>query len=1219
MKQLQFLLLGMVVFLTTITSTTAQCPNSYTINTNNEPICATATNGSLGLSWTTYYSNSTFLWSNGSTTRNAVGLTTGMYYVTVTDPTNCTYIDSTYLAVSPGGMSATASYNQCQDKLTGQTNSYNYPLTYQWSSGSIGNNVLNPASGNHFFTVTDADGCSAVSNVVNATGIATITVTDVATPASCNASDGSIDITAFGGTAPYTYQWWGPGVGGAISEDLSNIPRGSYSVTVRDQNNCSVNHNVIVGGPSLDISTINPSCGLSNGSLAVSTNLSNYQVLWSNGATTSTISGLSSGAYTVTVTDGSCTLIRDSLGIYNTGNINVYVYDTLECNSNTVSASVWGGSGNYTYLWNTGETTYQIIPTVTGTYTVTVTDQGGCSAVGSTTVNTIVGNLNISYIVQDATCGNSDGAIDFSVTGGTNFTYQWSPTGATTEDISGIAAGFHTVEVSWGWGCTHTEKIPVGEFVEMFSTDASCGLANGTGTVQDYGMSSPTYLWSNGASTAVVNNFSAGTHYVTVTNGSCVLVDSVVIQDAGQAAMWIRPSSGCAPESLAAIPTGGAHPMSYSWSTGAQIQSINNLTAGATYTVTMTDANGCTVVDTYTEPNYPTMNVNYNVTDAVCGNSSGIIDLTVTGGTAPFSYDWSIGGATAEDLNGVRPGIYHVTITDNNGCEEIISNIAVGGHLSFVVNTNVTQPNSSGTGGTASVTTNANNVSYLWSNGATTSSINNLGYGTYCVTVTDLTTGCSLVKCCVLAPQVIRIRGRVRDVSSNLICQNGLLLPNEMVRLQPTGQIAFTDHNGIYEFIVGTTGTYTVEYVNTLGVTSMVCPTSGTHTVNATVLGAIYGWYDFFVANPEHQDLMINVWDYSRATPGFPYYTRLKYCNRGNFDMNGTVEYDYNPLLGFHSIQSGTQSNLTLHDIANHKFYWSFNNLVPGDCRDLDVKFTVPTTTALGTLLEQEGTILPINGDAVPANNVSREDEIVVGAWDPNDKQVFPYHTGNSWDGGVIYETEEELEYLIRFQNTGTAPANFVIIRDTLDANLIPETIREIDTKHNVVVSIEDGNVLVFTFNNIYLPDSSVDFDASIGFARFKINRVAGLPIGTEIKNTAAIYFDYNAPVITNTPVSTIGMPLSAKKVSNVLAANVMPNPFNHQLTLGYYLNEAADVSIKVTNTIGQVVYTYELGEYKAAGNHVEVLDLGGLAKGMYLLNIETNKEVVTKKIIKQE
>ena len=219
----------------------------------------------------------------------------------------------------------------------------------------------------------------------------------------------------------------------------------------------------------------------------------------------------------------------------------------------------------------------------------------------------------------------------------------------------------------------------------------------------------------------------------------------------------------------------------------------------------------------------------------------------------------------------------------------------------------------------------------------------------------------------------------------------------------------------------------------------------------------------------------------------------------------------------------------------------------------------------------------------------------------------------------LIYINDNDLEYIIRFQNTGTAPAHTVVIRDTLDINLRPETIRNIDTKHDAVVTIEDGNILVATFNNIYLPDSSVDFEASIGFIRFDIKRTAGLPLGTQIENTAAIYFDFNAPIITNTPISIISAALSIIDIDQAaLALQAMPNPFNQHVTLKYTLEQEEEVTIRIHNSVGQCIYTHVVAQTQGKGIYIERLNTKDFPSGVYLLTMEAGQQRIAKKLIKQ-
>lgn len=1210
-----------------------QCLNSYTINTSTQPTCPTANNGYISISGTTYYAASTYVWNTGATSRVLNNVPSGNYTVTITDPTTCTYTATAYLAPSPTGIQVTPSLQTCNGHLNANVAwPYAYPLTYLWSDGSIQQSIQNPAPGVYSVTVTDASGCSGVGSTTVTAYNAPLSASHTVTTASCNASDGSIDLTVTGGVAPYTYTWYGVANGQSVQDPI-NVPVGGAQVSIRDANNCYLYYQLVVDGPQINMDISNMSCGQVNGSITVNTqNLTSPTFLWNTGATTPTISGLTVGTYTVTVTDGACVLTGTG-NISNGGLVSVYISDSSQnaCTSDQLSASAYGGASTgwnppnhgYTYLWSTGETTPNItIQSGVALYRVTVTDVNGCFGVDTILASNLSNNLTFSSVVTDATCGNSDGAINLSLSGGA-ISFLWSPTGATTEDITGIAAGFHSVIVTNSFGCRYYDTIPVGEFVEFSSVDASCGLSNGSATVYDYGMTSPTFAWSNGATTPTISGLSAGTYTVTVTNGSCVIIESVDILDAGQITAGILPESTCQPDYLTAVPTNGAAPYTFLWDDGATDKNIVSIVPGNSYYVTITDANGCFDSTSYLVPNPAPVTATYVVIDATCNNKNGGIDLTMTGGTLPFNYQWSYGNANVKDLFGIYPGQYSVSIVDNNGCELEINNMVVGGQTAITVGRSITNPNASNAGGAINITVSGvTNPTFLWSNGAVTEDINNLSAGWYTVSITDPATGCVFDRNYHLSMlntnNNIIIRGYVYDVSATGSCLGaGLPLPYEMVRLQPLGLTAFTNSNGRYTFNITTPGNYTVEYVNTSPLTTtVICPVGGTAAVNAT--GGGYHYNNFYLTNPPVQDLTVDLWDYSLATPGFGYYNRIKYCNRGNTIMSGTLEYDYNSLLGFESI-TGWGSTLTFHDIAGHKFYWSFSNLNPGDCRSVDVKFTVPTNTALGTGLQGTADVLPTAGDATPTNNTDGEYITVVGSWDPNDKQVGPYHTGNAWDGGIIYTTEEELEYTIRFQNTGTAPAHVVVIRDTLDINLLPQTVREIDTKHDAEVSLEHGNILVFTFNDIYLPDSTTDFDASMGFVKFKINRVAGLLVGTQIENTAAIYFDYNEPVITNTPISVIDQYTSVIDIDgNEFTVETMPNPFERGITLKYTLEEASDVSIRVMNSMGQCVYTHIVDATQVAGVYIEQLTLGDLPTGMYLLNVETNKAMTTTKIVKR-
>ncbi len=1226
---------NILIFLGLLLSYSAfgQCPNSYSItaNANSYPHCPGTPTGSLGMSQTTYYAAATYLWSTGATTRQISNITDGNYSVTVTDPTTCVYVDSFYLSPSPAGMQFNVRKDYCGNDYRPQLpNNVVYPVTYQWSNGSTQNKLSNPVPGQYGLTVTSGNGC---------VGTTTFTVTAqsynpsanqfsyIATPATCGNNDGTVDITFAGVDSIGSYYQWSDG---SRREDRTNLAAGVYYVRLSSSCFYSQWEKVIIPGPHVDYLVNSNSCGsINSGSIALTpSGISNPTYLWSTGATTATISGLLSGVYNVTVTGTNCTVTGSytvDTGRYNILNVYLVTDTTGDCTNEAINTRTSGGSystfnaDQNTYLWNTGATTARIniSPSVAATYVVTVTDGSGCVAKDSVTVNQTGGT--ITGVVTDATCGNNDGAID--ITASSQFSgFSWHPTGATTADINNIYAGFHVLTSYTSSGCSRIDSFAVGEFIIIESIDAGCGLGNGTITVRDYGMTNPVYTWSHGASTSHVTGLVAGDYYVTVTNGSCNIIDTITIQDQGYVQSGIQFDDPCVPTLATAIPSGGAAPFTYLWSTGDAGQFLTNITAGANYGVTITDANGCMHDTIMMAPNSPVINAAPTVTDATCGGKNGEVQLNVTGGTAPFSYNWSHVTANTPNMIGIYPGQYTAYITDNAGCTKVVDSINVGGQVNFIISAVVTQLNGTPLSGAIDVTVSNNaGVSYAWSNGATTQDLTGLNSGRYQVTITE-PSGCTHTRLYDIVgnggSRIYYIRGTVYDVTSTNTCTSSgaLELSNRMVRLMPGNHIELTNSKGEYSFAVANPTTYTVELVPNLSLNTVhVCPATNTITTTASSYNN-----NFYVTNPPFQDLKINLFDVSNATPGFVYLNRIEYCNVGNTIQNGIVEYTYNPLLGFQSI-TGRGSLLTFHNIAGHTFNWTFSNLLPSECRWLEVDFRVPATTALGTNLAGTAVVSPTLGDAKPSDNTDGEATIVVGSYDPNDKQVDLYHTGNAWDGGEIYQNEEELEYTIRFQNTGTAPAQFVIIRDTLDANLIPTSIRNVSTRHDVEMRIEDGNVLVATFNNIYLPDSSADFKASMGFVKFDINRLPNLPIGTEIENTAAIYFDFNLPIITNTPVSTIGTITNTVNLDNSkLDMNVMPNPFGNQITLQYTLEQQEKVTIEIQNALGQVVKRYTSGQTQQAGAYIEQVSTTELPSAMYLLVLRTENQIVTKRIVKK-
>jgi len=741
-----------------------------------------------------------------------------------------------------------------------------------------------------------------------------------------------------------------------------------------------------------------------------------------------------------------------------------------------------------------------------------------------------------------------------------------------------------------------------------------------------------TYQWNTGDTSSCIDIYNSGLYSVTVTaSNGCTYTTSSFFSDSGLQVYDCSYICDPSPSNnyLEACVWSGTPNYTYLWSNGQTTPTIVAPAPG-TYSVTVTDANGCTGTMTTVVPisSGSSLSATGNIIDATCG-ANGSIDITVTGavGMAYFSWYDTNGNwlGSSEDLSGLSAGSYTVYIYDSSACSTQNSySFTVGGMgLSYQVNNASCQLNNGAILGSA--TGFSGPVSYMWSNGATSSSITGLSSGMYILQVSD--SNCTIVDTFYVYEDSCNmiIAGYVYNAAGAMGACNywsSWPMPYQAVILQPIGQIVFTDMYGYYSFGVAAQGNYTVELYNMPAANTLLCPSVNSIAVNVTGNG-YYDGNDFYEVGPNSHDLAIDVYPYTTATPGFPLWTNVSYCNYGNTPASGTFTYTYDAALTYDSYSSSWwgmgNASLNNHDAVNRVLTFDYTNLAPGSCDMVYVDFITIIGTPLGSTVSNCVHIDPTANDANLANNDNCDYLIVTGSWDPNSKHVAPFHTGDELAGGVILPTETQLEYVIHFQNLGNGDAVNIEVRDTLDADLMPNTIENIQTSHQCNVRIEGGNVLVFEFPNIYLPAESVDPEGSNGFISFKIQRQANLPIGTQIHNSAAIYFDFNAPVITNTTVSTIDILSTNKEIETKdMGVRVMPNPFRQSFTVQYELNNAGDVSIELFNTLGERVETLLPATQQAAGQHQQPFSVQNLASGVYFLNITTAQGVFTQRLVKE-
>jgi len=385
--------------------------------------------------------------------------------------------------------------------------------------------------------------------------------------------------------------------------------------------------------------------------------------MWSDATIGNTPSptNLSAGTYTLTVTDANGCTATSSVTINGGANITITLTPTNgTCgdNNGSISTSVSGGTAPYTYAWNDATIGNIANPAnlTAGTYNLTITDANGCSATSSTTINN-GSAVTVTLTPTDVTCGGAnDGSITSTISGGTApYTYAWSDvTIGNIGNPTNLAAGTYSLTVTDANGCTATASATINDgpiiTISLTPFNSTCGgLDEGRILSAVSGGTAPyVYAWSNGATTDSVTNLAAGLYELTVTDANgCTATATTTINDGANINLTLTPVHpnclGGNDGNINSNVSGGEAPYTYNWSNGATTDAISNLTAGD-YALTITDANGCTVIGLATVNDGATINLTLTPTAPLCaGVNDGSISSSVSGGTAPYTYNWSNG------------------------------------------------------------------------------------------------------------------------------------------------------------------------------------------------------------------------------------------------------------------------------------------------------------------------------------------------------------------------------------------------------------------------------------------------------------------------------------------------------------------------------------------------------------------------------------------------
>jgi len=1002
---------------------------------------------------------------------------------------------------------------------------------------------------------------------------ATLTVT---TPP-CHA-DGVVTANVTGLTPPLTYTWYvnstttvHSGIT-STSDTYTGFPGGSIFCEITDGVSYAYADDSAAGLPfTYYVSTVAAPCpGVGSATVTVSGGVTPYTYNWYNKATLATVGttatvSLPAGEYGIMITDAAgCTFgsvySGDSIVIESIPAFSVTTTNTpANCTNGTASITAIspGAVMPVSYAWSTGATTTSISGLITGVYSVTVTDALGCAATSAQFVPQAIA-ITVPVTPTPATCIASDGsAIAFGSGGMPPYAYAWS-NGSTTQSITGLTAGYYSVNVTDANGCIGSGAGYVGASTPISATytatPSSCTAPTGSVTLTVTGGTTPyTIAWytSPPQTGLSATGLSAGDYGFKITDAvGCVQTGAAVVNPVDIISVsYTSTAAQCllADGALSVTPSGGALPYTYSWSTGATTSSITGIPYGG-YTVTITDNNSCSVTKYLGVPYSSPLSVGIASTDASCKyTADGSITAVPYGGTYPYAYTWST-GATTPTASALGAGYYNVTVTDASGC----------------------------------VGSNYTSLGYDASNTSCYCTISGVVYN---------------------------------DTNNNCVRDTGEVgIPDIQMYVSGFGY-AYTDAAGYYSFEVPT-GSYTLSETILGYYPLSACQLNNVSVVSSAATGCTLN-YDFAnTVNPIH-DMHISTWDYSWPVPGNVYDQVSVVSNEGTVSETGI-------LAGYNTDGQLASPTFTPAGIFSGTGDWystpaTFPTLAPGSSQEMHMDYNVPTDIPLATSVVFKDTasyIAPISNwlnDYSPWNNVDYFTATVVGSYDPNFKEVSPKGTGPE---GIITYNDSVLEYMVHFQNTGTAPAENIVVIDTLDANLNWASLRPVYESHNCVVTMDTHGVVKFTFSDINLPTKASNEVTSNGMFTYTVKTKTGMPLGTQFKNNASIYFDYNAPVVTNTTVNTLGAPTAVNNVqAEATTFSVYPNPAGSNFKAVITSDVVnANAEMRVCDITGKVMIYKQIAI--AQGTQTVSVDAAQLSAGVYFISLNEGNKVQTQKLV---
>lgn len=636
------------------------------------------------------------------------------------------------------------------------------PYNYTWSpSGGNAATASGLAAGVYTVRVTDAGTCVVTGTVSIGQPNFFMAVSSQTNVICYGVTMGAASFTTIGGTPAVSFTW---SPFGGNSSSATGLSPGTYTVSMRDGNNCALTETVNITGPSFSLTATttqtNNICGSVNGGAAanVTGGTPPYTYTWSPTGGNSATATLVSGIYSVNVRDANNCQTTQTVNIIQTSLFSlVPVVTNVSCNGandGSVSVTVSGGTAPYNYTWSpSGGNASSASGLAPGTYTLSAIDGMNCFNYTTVTISQppVLSATSTQTLII---CNGATATASVSVSGGvTPYTYSWSPSGGSASSASGLAAGSYTAYIRDANSCVITRTFSFSNPPTMtttgFQVNINChGAATGAASVSVGGGVPPyTYTWSpSGGNGVTATGLLAGSYTVTARdNNSCTVSRSYTITEPTQLVATVATTSvncnGGNTGGGTLTLSGGTAPYTYTWlPTGGNAPSSSGLTAG-TYSVVITDGNSCNMTQTLSIVQPLPLAAVVNHSAVTCsGLNDGAASLTISGGTTPYTYSWSPGGATTASVSSLAPGEYTVRVTDANLCttSQTFSIINPPQFTVSVTSTSIQCGGQNTGSGTVSVLGGSPPYSYTWiPTGGNASVTTGLGPGNYSVNIRD--------------------------------------------------------------------------------------------------------------------------------------------------------------------------------------------------------------------------------------------------------------------------------------------------------------------------------------------------------------------------------------------------------------------------------------------------------------------------------------------------